>query len=184
MLVLLAACSANLRQWPTKKTTSAPAPKVAVVKPITYEHLTTKLVIDDAHFKFNSAELTDHDSMMIDDIAIATYRIHAPVQIYVVGHTDNIGSTEYNKKLGFDRASAVAKWLAEDLMPSEDITITALSEGEAKPISTNSTPGGRAKNRRVEITVSPKGKPTFEIDYQFSVPDSSMHDDFGRLKRE
>ena len=64
------------------------------------------------------------------------------------GHTDSIGTDEYNKKLSIRRAESVKKYLVEKFgAPASRITTVGF--GESKPVATNDTPEGRQKNRRV-----------------------------------
>jgi outer membrane protein OmpA-like peptidoglycan-associated protein len=72
--------------------------------------------------------------------------------IVVAGHTDNAGSPEYNYDLGQQRAKAVAQYV-NSKTASDPLQVIPVSYGESAPLSTNSTPTGRSKNRRVEILV-------------------------------
>ena len=72
--------------------------------------------------------------------------------IVVQGHTDSKGSDEDNMKLSQLRAEAVRTYLVSQGVP--DKMIRAQGMGESMPIADNSTPEGRANNRRVEIIVS------------------------------
>jgi len=74
----------------------------------------------------------------------------------IQGHTDNVGGEEYNKTLSENRAKAVKKYLIDKGVKAE--RITAKGFGLSKPIDTNDTPEGRAKNRRVEFYIT-KPKP-------------------------
>lgn len=69
--------------------------------------------------------------------------------ILLVGHTDDVGSTEANAGLSEARARAVAKLLAERGMPMEDIYYQGA--GETLPVADNATEAGRKRNRRVEF---------------------------------
>ncbi len=69
----------------------------------------------------------------------------------VRGHTDNVGTHEYNFALSKRRADAVAKVLVEGGYPAENIDTKGL--GASLPEAENTTPEGRAKNRRVVIIV-------------------------------
>lgn len=66
----------------------------------------------------------------------------------IVGHTDNVGSETYNKKLSQKRAEEVKRLLIERGV--EASRLKAIGMGELDPIASNDTPEGRAKNRRVE----------------------------------
>lgn len=69
----------------------------------------------------------------------------------IVGHTDNVGRPEKNKQLSADRAQSVKKFLVEKGITDESRMITS-GVGDTKPIATNTTAEGRAKNRRIEFT--------------------------------
>lgn len=72
------------------------------------------------------------------------------LQIYVVGHTDLVGSLSSNQALSERRARSVANSLVTDFGIKEDRLIP-LGAGPIAPVSTNDTEGGRALNRRVEL---------------------------------
>ncbi len=73
------------------------------------------------------------------------------MKIEVGGHTDNVGTTEYNLSLSENRAKTVAQYLIEK--GADPNRITWKGYGFTKPIGDNSTEEGRAKNRRTEIRV-------------------------------
>lgn len=70
-------------------------------------------------------------------------------KIELFGHTDNVGEKKYNLQLSQKRADAVMKYFIEKGIPATDIS--AQGKGETKPIESNDTKKGKAKNRRVEI---------------------------------
>lgn len=74
------------------------------------------------------------------------------LKIALEGHTDSIGSDEYNQTLSERRANSVRSYLIEQGVPSE--TVSAAGLGKANPVASNSTEAGRLKNRRVEMVVS------------------------------
>jgi outer membrane protein OmpA-like peptidoglycan-associated protein len=74
-----------------------------------------------------------------------------PTSIQVEGYTDSTGSPETNAKLSMDRAAAVVEFLKGQGV--EEARMKAAGLGPEKPVDTNDTPDGRAKNRRVEIVV-------------------------------
>jgi outer membrane protein OmpA-like peptidoglycan-associated protein len=74
------------------------------------------------------------------------------LKIEIEGHTDNVGSDEYNQRLSQQRAEAVREYLLSQSVPSS--SVTAMGFGKANPVASNDTAAGRQQNRRVEIVVS------------------------------
>ena len=73
--------------------------------------------------------------------------------IDIIGYTDNVGGVEMNQRLSEARANSVARYLeAQKVLPQR---IIASGRGMNNPIASNSTPQGRAQNRRVEIVLTP-----------------------------
>lgn len=77
---------------------------------------------------------------------------HPSLKLEIEGHTDNVGSDDYNQKLSEDRANAVRDYLTSQGLRAEQVT--AKGFGESQPAASNDTPAGRKQNRRVEIVVS------------------------------
>ena len=74
------------------------------------------------------------------------------LKLALEGHTDSVGSDEYNLKLSDQRASAVREYLVSQGVPAANITATGL--GKSMPVASNETAAGRQQNRRVEMVVS------------------------------
>lgn len=74
------------------------------------------------------------------------------VKVEIDGHTDAIGSDEYNQKLSLRRAEAVRMYLVKNL-GMDPALLTAVGFGKSKPIASNDTEEGRAKNRRIEAVL-------------------------------
>ena len=74
-------------------------------------------------------------------------------RINIYGHTDSVGKQSYNQKLSTIRARRVASYLATQGIVSERLAVAGF--GETKPLASNKTKTGRAKNRRVEIEILP-----------------------------
>ncbi len=74
------------------------------------------------------------------------------LEIEVEGHTDSVGSDEYNQSLSERRAASVRDYLVSQGIPRE--TIEAMGFGESRPVVGNQTASGRQQNRRVELIVS------------------------------
>lgn len=75
-------------------------------------------------------------------------------KIVVEGHTDSRGSDTKNQELSYQRALEVRNYLVSQGI--EAAKIEAVGRGEANPVADNSTPEGRANNRRVELVVTPE----------------------------
>ena len=78
------------------------------------------------------------------------------VSVKIEGHTDNVGSKEYNQKLSERRAKSVANYLIDKGVEKERVTTEGF--GFSKPIASNKTAEGRAKNRRTEIKFTINGE--------------------------
>jgi outer membrane protein OmpA-like peptidoglycan-associated protein len=77
---------------------------------------------------------------------------HPGLNLQIEGHTDAVGTDEYNQQLSENRAAAVRDYLIEQGVAAS--TVTARGFGKTQPIASNDTPDGRQKNRRVELVVS------------------------------
>jgi OOP family OmpA-OmpF porin len=120
---------------------AAPAPKPAAQK-VTYAA--------DTFFDFDKYVIKPEGKAKLDDLVAKTKGINLEV-IIAVGHTDSIGTYEYNQKLSERRANAVKDYLVSKGI--EKNRVYTEGKGEKSPIATNSTAEGRAKNRRTEIEV-------------------------------
>lgn len=72
------------------------------------------------------------------------------MMLKIEGNTDNVGNDESNLKLSQDRANAVKKYLENKGIAAG--RLTAIGNGEHKPVADNATSAGRAENRRVDLT--------------------------------
>jgi outer membrane protein OmpA-like peptidoglycan-associated protein len=77
---------------------------------------------------------------------------HPGLHLEVEGHTDSVGSDEYNQQLSEKRAGAVRDYLVQQGIPAD--TIVARGLGKTQPVAGNDTPEGRQQNRRVELVLS------------------------------
>ena len=101
------------------------------------------------YFDFNEATLKPNSMRAVQDIA-ATLRRHPDWRISIEGHTDNIGGIRYNDDLSLRRATAVRSALESEtsLNPAN---IAVKGWGLHRPVESNDTLAGRARNRRVEL---------------------------------
>jgi len=110
------------------------------------------LTDDKVVFGFDKASLSDGAKAELDAFVKGLKSKNVNVFIEIQGHTDNIGSEQYNLKLGYKRAEHVMKYLNKDLgVALHRMNVT--SYGEYKPIADNSSRDGRAANRRVALVV-------------------------------
>ncbi|MGD0469437.1 MAG: OmpA family protein [Terriglobales bacterium] len=101
------------------------------------------------HFGFDRDNLTKDAKEAIDQLAASVATTKGYI-ITVEGATDSVGSSEYNYDLSQRRANAVIQYLAaEKNVPGYKIYLIGL--GKDKPVESNKTRDGRAKNRRVDI---------------------------------
>jgi OOP family OmpA-OmpF porin len=101
------------------------------------------------HFGFDKDNLTKDAKEAIDQLASSVATTKGYI-ITIEGATDSVGSSEYNYDLSQRRANAVIQYLAaEKSVPAYKIYLIGL--GKDKPVESNKTRDGRAKNRRVDI---------------------------------
>jgi len=107
--------------------------------------------LDIINFHFDSAELTDEALELIVPIS-EQLNDASEFAIEVIGHTDSVGTIEYNQKLSEARAQSVSEELKKSGV-SED-RLTTSGKGELEPVETNETKEGRRKNRRTEFKLT------------------------------
>ena len=100
------------------------------------------------YFNFASSVLKPEPSKALDDV-ITILKKYPKLTFVVEGHTDNVGSESYNMTLSKARAQSVKTYFVSKGIP--ETRITSIGYGKDKPVATNETEDGRAKNRRVEI---------------------------------
>ena len=111
---------------------------------------TVVLEFEDIHFDFDRFNLRP-DALKILDAAIARLQANPTINVTIEGHADSIGTQQYNLALGERRATS-----ARDYLVSRGIAASRLrtvSYGEDRPIDTNETAAGRARNRRAHLAV-------------------------------
>lgn len=123
------------REQPT--TVEVPAPLVASLAA-------------DVNFDFDKSVLKPEGRASLDRLVEDMRQVEVR-RVDLVGHTDSIGTEQYNQGLSERRAASVQSYLIDrGVNPA---LITASGRGELQPIASNATPEGRAMNRRVDITV-------------------------------
>ncbi len=128
----------------TPEPTPEPAPLVEVP-------VTRKIVLRGINFDFNSSEIREDSAPVLDE-AVKQLASNSQVEVKVVGHTDALGTAEYNQKLSVMRAESVYRFLVNRGIAPERLIVSGM--GESSPVAGNDTEQGRARNRRVELKVS------------------------------
>ncbi|WP_410474022.1 OmpA family protein [Guyparkeria sp. TX1] len=131
-------------------TKAEPAPKPVVEPPPAPEAKTITLEAD-TYFDFDKSNLKPEGKDTLNALVRDMGDLNAVANIEAVGHTDSIGTDEYNQGLSERRAATVKDYLVDQGVPGDKIETQGM--GESNPIATNQTREGRAQNRRVEITV-------------------------------
>ena len=101
-------------------------------------------------FDFDKSVVKPDGKSKLDDLAAKVRGINLEVVI-AIGHTDSVGTDEYNQKLSVRRAESVKAYLVSKSIEANRVYTEG--KGEKQPVADNKTSEGRAKNRRVEIEV-------------------------------
>ena len=109
-----------------------------------------KLIIEDLRFEADSSKLLEGENERLSDIAEVLKQAENS-KFLIEGHTASVGNPEGEMKLSYERAEAIAKKLsALGIKPEQFI---CKGSGGLKPVASNDTSEGKARNRRVEITI-------------------------------
>ena len=109
------------------------------------------LTDDEVRFGFDASDLSDEAKVALEELARKLLDENKGVYIEIQGHTDSIGSEDYNFELGRERAEAVRRFLNLRGIPLHRLGV--ISYGETEPIADGSNREGRAANRRVVLVV-------------------------------
>ena len=126
--------------------TAAPQPVAAPVVAQKPEIRTITIRLN-VEFEFNKDTVLAVYGDQLEAIA-AAMSVHEDIELVLEGHTDSRGSDEYNNDLSARRAAAVKQKLSVDYGIAAD-RISSVGYGESRPIASNQTDQGRARNRRV-----------------------------------
>lgn len=108
------------------------------------------ITLQNLFFGFNSSEILPESNAQLERL----YRFllkNGNLKIELVGHTDNIGSSDYNMDLSLRRAQAVRQVLIQKGISATRIMATG--KGSTQPVASNDTDENRQKNRRVEMMI-------------------------------
>jgi OOP family OmpA-OmpF porin len=108
-----------------------------------------KEAFNNLDFEFNKAIIKPASFASLDELSEVLNKVNW--NLILSGHTDNVGSEDFNLKLSSKRAEAVKNYLINKGIAAE--RITAKGFGETMPIAPNDTEENRAINRRVEFFI-------------------------------
>jgi outer membrane protein OmpA-like peptidoglycan-associated protein len=103
-------------------------------------------------FAFNSSDVNSGFYPVLNSVGLVL-KEYDKTLVEVAGHTDSVGSTQYNQELSERRAGSVAEYLQSHNVRSD--RLIAVGAGETRPVANNGTETGRGMNRRVELTIVP-----------------------------
>lgn len=159
LLALLQGCkSSNKTTNPSSGTKSPKTTKIAIKKQNSSSTALLKSTGTSGVMSFtlsdvDSKGLSRDETKQLDDLAREIKNMGS-CQVTVIGHADNIGTSEVNEAVSKERARLVADYLRKKGVTN----ISTSGESYNHPVATNETAAGRAKNRRVEVYVSTVGK--------------------------
>jgi lipid-binding SYLF domain-containing protein len=108
----------------------------------------SRVTLNDLQFETGKADITPDSEATLNTV-VTSLKNNPDWKIRVEGFTDNVGAKEANEKLSADRAEAVATWLADHGIDRS--RLSSKGYGESRPVASNKSDSGRAKNRRVEL---------------------------------
>lgn len=114
------------------------------------------LTLGDVLFATGSAELQRGASSNLDRL-VSFLNQYPDRRAHIEGHTDNVGSVEYNQSLSLRRADSVRSYLTQSGIASQRLTTSGV--GMDRPIASNANAAGRQQNRRVEIIIENPDRP-------------------------
>jgi outer membrane protein OmpA-like peptidoglycan-associated protein len=110
---------------------------------------TGRFTLRDIHFAFNKTDISRDSAAVLGEVG-KLLRGDPRLRLSIEGHTDNVGSTQYNLDLSERRAAAVKTYLVTQAHIANDRLKTA-GFGLSRPVASNATAKGQALNRRVEF---------------------------------
>lgn len=121
-------------------------------KKVSVEH-TGNWVLVGVNFETNKSSLTAESYPILAN-AVSILLSNPEMQVEIQGHTDNVGSDDYNKKLSLQRAETVKRYLVSKGVSASRLTTVGM--GKSQPVADNKTAEGRSLNRRIEFKVIKK----------------------------
>lgn len=111
------------------------------------------IVLTNIFFDSDKFDLKNESKDILDRV-IKLMRDFPAWKVEISGHTDNIGSVEYNQRLSESRAKSVVDYLITEGISKDRLTYVGY--GESRPFTSNETNDGKQKNRRIEFKITGK----------------------------
>ncbi|MCH2109972.1 MAG: OmpA family protein [Polyangiaceae bacterium] len=129
-----------------------PEPPAEPTPPPRVEIRDNKIEIHDKIlFEVRKAEIREESFGLMEEIAEVLKKNPQIKKVSIEGHTDSVGSDQYNQDLSDKRSKAVMQWLVDHGVEAD--RLEAQGHGETQPIADNETDEGKEKNRRVEFNI-------------------------------
>ena len=108
------------------------------------------VTLSNIYFEHDRVDFMPRALVQLDQL-LTFLNKYPTMRVEIIGHTDNVGTDDYNQQLSIRRSTAVVNWLAARKINRDRLLASGF--GSSQPINSNSTSLGRSKNRRVEIKV-------------------------------
>ena len=110
----------------------------------------SKIVLNNIFFETNKADLSQESTTELNRM-VSLLKEHSEIRVEISGHTDNVGTVEYNQKLSEARAKSVVDYMIKGGITSNRMVYKGY--GFSKPVATNDTDEGKQLNRRTEFEI-------------------------------
>lgn len=120
------------------------------MKPLTEGN---NIILTNIFFDTDKFQIKNESKDVLDRL-VRLMKDYPTLRVEISGHTDNIGSDEYNQRLSENRAKSVTDYMIANGTSKERLTYVGM--GKTKPFTTNDTPENRQKNRRIEFKILAK----------------------------
>lgn len=108
------------------------------------------LTLGDVLFATGSADLQGGSNRNLEKL-VDFLNTYPDRNVLIEGHTDNVGSAQFNQNLSLQRAESVRQYLTDHGVQNGRLTVSGL--GLERPVASNDSPTGRQQNRRVEVVI-------------------------------
>ena len=141
---------------PEPEPVKAPEPEPEPAPPLPKATLVGEKIdlSETVQFETDSAVLVERSKQLLDDVARELADHPEVKHVLIEGHTDAVASKKHNMKLSQDRVASVKAYLLSKGVAAKRLQTKAF--GETRPLASNKTEEGRAKNRRVDFKVLKK----------------------------